>query len=94
VIRRRSHHSAMASCREVAKVLQAYLDGQTDDTTTQRVARHLEACRRCGLEAKTYREIKAALTRRVPIVDELALERLRAFATNLTEAPPAADSER
>jgi anti-sigma factor RsiW len=84
----------MASCREVAKVLQAYLDGQTDDTTTQRVARHLEACRRCGLEAKTYREIKAALTRRVPIVDELALERLRAFATNLTEAPPAADSER
>jgi anti-sigma factor RsiW len=83
----------MASCREVAKVLQAYLDGQTDDTTTMRVARHLEACRRCGLEARTYREIKAALARRVPIIDELALERLRTFATNLTETPPAADSE-
>jgi anti-sigma factor RsiW len=90
---RRSHDSAMARCREVTKVLQTYLDGQTDDITTQRVAHHLEACRRCGLEARTYREIKAALARRVPVVDELALERLRAFANNLTEAPPAADTE-
>jgi anti-sigma factor RsiW len=83
----------MARCREVVKVLQAYLDGQTDDTTTQRVARHLEACRRCGLEARTYREIKAALARRVPVVDELALERLRTFATTLAETPPAAEGE-
>jgi anti-sigma factor RsiW len=93
VIRRRRNPDAKASCLEVAKVLQAYLDGQTDDVTTRRVARHLEACRRCGLEARTYREIKAALTRRVPAVDELALERLRNFATELTEAPPAADAE-
>src|SRR5262249_18789422 len=93
VIRRHTHRSAMAGCREVAKVLQAYLDGQTDDVTAQRVARHLEACRRCGLEARTYREIKAALARRVPLADELALERLRAFATSLADAPPTADQE-
>jgi len=94
VIRHRhSHGSAMASCREIAKVLQTYLDGQTDDNTAQRVARHLEACRRCGLEARTYREIKAALARRVPIVDELAPERLRTFVTSRTETPPAADGE-
>jgi anti-sigma factor RsiW len=93
VTRRHPHRSATANCLEVAKVLQAYLDGHTDDITTRRVARHLEACRRCGLEARAYREIKAALARRVPVVDELALERLRAFATNLSDIPPAADGE-
>jgi anti-sigma factor (TIGR02949 family) len=76
----------MSSCLQVMRVLQSYLDGQTDEVTTRRVANHLEACRRCGLEAATYREIKAALARRAAPAptDQHVLERLRAFGTALT----------
>ena len=73
----------MASCMQVMRVLQPYLDGHTDGVTTRRVAVHLEACRRCGLEAATYREIKASLARRAAPPDPAALERLRAFGTSL-----------
>jgi anti-sigma factor RsiW len=75
-------------CRQVAKVLQAYLDGEADPTTAQAVHAHLEVCRRCGLEARTYRAIKAAIppasapTSRVE-VDPTALARLRLFAEHL-----------
>lgn len=84
-------------CAEVTRVLQHYLDGNTDDLTTRRVRRHLEACRRCGLEAETYRAIKESLARRAPIIDADSLDRLRRFATALTVSPPeqaaAGDSE-
>jgi anti-sigma factor RsiW len=73
----------MASCMQVMRVLQSYLDGHTDEVTTRRVANHLEACRRCGLEAATYREIRASLARKAGPVDESAVERLRAFGTAL-----------
>jgi anti-sigma factor RsiW len=73
----------MASCMQVMRVLQSYLDGHTDDTTARRVASHLDACRRCGLEASTYREIKAALARKATPLDESSLERLRAFGSAL-----------
>ena len=75
----------MASCMEVMRVLQSYLDGHTDEVTTRRVANHLDACRRCGLEAATYREIKAALERRSAQLDPGALERLRTFGAHLAE---------
>jgi anti-sigma factor RsiW len=84
----RRRRSDTAGCFEVARTLQAYLDGATDAAAAQRIARHLEECRRCGLEARTYLEIKAAMARRIPVVDELALERLRAFAGRIVEAPP------
>ena len=87
---RHSTRSTTASCFEVARALQSFLDGDTDDITTAQIARHLEDCRRCGLEARTYREIKAALARRIPMVDELAFERLRAFAIRIVESPPSA----
>ncbi len=74
----------MASCMRVMRVLQPYLDGHTDEVTARRVANHLVACRRCGLEAATYRQIKAALARRGAPPDPAALDRLRAFGTALT----------
>jgi anti-sigma factor RsiW len=90
----------MASCMQVMRVLQSYLDGHTDEVTARRVANHLDACRRCGLEAATYREIKASLARRAAPPDEAAVDRLRAFGAALTsddanlhdpgEAPPSA----
>ena len=75
--------ATMLECRRVGKVLQRYLDGTIDEHTARRVAAHLDACHRCGFEATTYRQLKDSLTRRNTPVDELALTRLRAFATEL-----------
>jgi len=81
----------MASCMQVMRALQSYLDGQTDEVTARRVANHLEACRRCGLEAATYREIKASLARTASPPELDAVERLRAFGASLAE--PGGDSQ-
>lgn len=81
-----------ASCREVGRVLQLYLDGQADELTARRVARHLDACRRCGLEAEVYTRIKEALARMEPDVSSLPLTRLREFARRLTEEGPGASA--
>src|SRR4051794_27165599 len=72
------------SCMQAGRALQAYLDGETDDGTARRVAVHLEDCRRCGPEAKTYREIKNALVRRAE-PDAEAVERLSGFARGLLQ---------
>lgn len=70
-------------CRRVRRVLQAYLDGQVDAATAAEVERHLAACRRCGGEAAVYAEIRRALARRGARVDEVAVRRLRTFASQL-----------
>lgn len=84
----RSNSDAMASCREVGRVLQAYLDGQVDELTARRVSAHLEACRRCGLEAHVYDELKRALARGAAGVDPSIVERVQAFGRALVESPP------
>jgi anti-sigma factor RsiW len=73
----------MARCLRVSRALQRYLDGQTTGTTTTRIAEHLEQCRRCGLQAETYRAIKQALRNGPDTVDPDALERLRDFTATL-----------
>lgn len=73
----------VASCRHVVRVLQAYLDGQVDDVTARRVARHLEICQRCGLESVTYTEIKRALSRKAEPLPVESVNRLREFAARL-----------
>ncbi|MFP8904975.1 anti-sigma factor family protein [Streptomyces atacamensis] len=77
-LRRRDPAGRRMNCLQVARVLQAYLDGETDEITARRVAAHLEDCRRCGLEASVYREIKSALARREQ-PDAGAVGRLRGF---------------
>jgi anti-sigma factor RsiW len=80
-----------SGCLRVARVLQSYLDGEVDDATSTMVAQHLEDCRRCGLEASTYRAIKTAITDPDPggaPVDAAAVERLRRFADGLSEPRP------
>jgi anti-sigma factor RsiW len=74
------------TCREVGKLLQRYLDDETDEHTTTRVAEHLEDCRRCGLEATIYREIKASLARQAPTLPETTLASLRRFGEHLAAA--------
>lgn len=87
----RTSRDDMATCREVGRVLQAYLDSEVDDVMAHRVARHLEACRRCGLEAHVYQAVKDALARRRSrTVDVDAVERLRTFAADLAGEDPGA----
>ena len=79
-----------SECHQVAKVLQAYLDGETPAPTSTMVAAHLEVCRRCGLEASTYLAIKTAIAASpsasaldASAVDAGAVDRLRSFADTL-----------
>lgn len=79
----------MAGCLEAARLLQAYLDGQVDERATERVAAHLHVCRRCGLEADTYRALKNSIGRHRRPLPEDRLRRLTAFAAELSgSAPP------
>ncbi len=77
------------NCKQVGRRLQSYLDGDLDDLTARRIIRHLEDCRRCGLEAAAYSEIKASLARRAHDVPNDAVTRLRAFGQRLAlDGPP------
>lgn len=84
----------LASCLQVGRDLQAYLDGHVDDLTAGRLSRHLELCLRCGMKADTYRQIKASLARRGELVDPDAVARLQAFGHELLdgEAAPGTDA--
>jgi anti-sigma factor RsiW len=84
-----------ASCMQVARTLQRYLDGDLDEPTRARVAGHLDVCRRCGLDAKAYRDIKTALAERGEDLPEEPMERLRAFAAELSSgnSPPRPDEQ-
>ena len=74
------------SCAEVGKLLQHYLDDELDAARADKIAGHLEDCRRCGLEAETYERIKLSLATRDPAPEhDPVLHRLRAFADELVE---------
>jgi len=80
-------------CARVGKVLQQYLDTELDAATASEVLSHLEECRDCGLEAATYRRIKASVARSgVPDPDEVA--NLRAFAEELAAGGPSESADR
>lgn len=69
-------------CAEVGKVVQSYLDSELDDETARMVSAHLDECRRCGLEASVYRDLKAALAHRTDPPEE-SVDRLRRFGHQL-----------
>ncbi len=76
--------SRHVDCQSVGAWLQSYLDGELDGVRQRHVSRHLADCRRCGMEASTYRQLRASLRRRVPTLEEAAsLNRLRDFAERL-----------
>ena len=61
----------------------------TSTTTTRaKVAGHLAVCRRCGLDEQAYREIKDALARRGGALPDAPIDRLRAFAGELSGGDP------
>ncbi len=76
-----------SECRRVARVLQAWLDGEADRVAAARVVEHLETCRACGLDAATYLAIRSTLAASGPTpVDGDAVGRLRRFADSLEAA--------
>lgn len=72
-------------CMRVRPLLQSFLDGQLDDARRERVAAHLEACRRCGLAASTYRSLKERLRGFGQSPDPDAVARLEAFIDQLAD---------
>lgn len=74
---------AVTSCLRTRRLLQRFLDGETDPDLAARIARHLEACRACGLDAQTYTDIKASLHALATPPSEHALDRLAEFAASL-----------
>lgn len=81
------------TCVQVARTLQRYLDGDLDEPTRAQVADHLAVCRRCGLDEQAYRDIKTALAHRGEAIPTEPIERLRAFAADLSAAnPPPTDT--
>jgi anti-sigma factor RsiW len=76
-------HRRRLVCPEVARLLQRYLDGELVEWRAREVRAHLRACRRCGLQAELYRNVKASLRRRQEPLPAESVERLRAFADRL-----------
>lgn len=76
------------TCPEVARLLQRYLDDEIDDLKAQRISRHLEDCRRCGMKAETYSAIKQSLHQHRPSIPAGTIERLRAFGERLAAEEP------
>lgn len=87
LITRQPAGAGAVDCVAVGRLLQRYLDGATDAETAALVGAHLDDCLRCGLEADTYRQIKAALAahRQPPPSD--AVQRLREFGLQLAQTP-------
>jgi len=72
---------AVASCLATRRELQRFLDGETDPAPTARVARHLDACRACGLQARP-----TATSR--PVCAAAGLPHLQAPSTGWPPSPP------
>lgn len=74
-----------AECWRTARLLQRHLDGELGLLRTAEVGAHLRRCRRCGMEAETYRALRATLlvSRADEAAEEEAVERLGRFAAQL-----------
>lgn len=70
-------------CMRVKPLLQSYLDGELTPEQARLVSRHLDACRRCGLAARTLRDMKASLSRLGNEPNPQAAERLGRFVDGL-----------
>jgi predicted anti-sigma-YlaC factor YlaD len=79
---RRRRMAMQMSCAEVGEVLQQYLDGELDAATTPLVDAHLEMCRRCGLEASIYSDVKDALADQGELPED-SVRRLREFGERI-----------
>jgi anti-sigma factor RsiW len=68
---------------EVRRVINGFVDGQVEEGFAAKIAEHLEDCRRCGLDAEVYANIKQSLQSKPPTIDDEAMDRLREFGSKL-----------
>ncbi|MEX0659562.1 MAG: zf-HC2 domain-containing protein [Egibacteraceae bacterium] len=73
----------MVECRRIKPLLQPFLDGELGDSEAVLVSTHVDACRRCGLAAETFRGIKAGLARLAEEPDRETVQRLERFVDEL-----------
>jgi len=76
---------AVTSCLHTRRKLQRFLDGEAGSADAARIARHLDACRACALQAATYRAITASLRAHGAPLPAPALERLVEFTARMPE---------
>ena len=62
--------AGFADCMELRQHFQTHVDGELDEQTARQIEARLEACKGCGLEYATYRELKESLTRLRPPPNE------------------------
>ena len=70
-------------CMRVRPLLQPFLDGELHDVQRARMQAHLQACRRCGLAASSYRSLMERLHEFDQPVDHETVARLERFADDL-----------
>ena len=87
---RRRRLAMRMSCAEVGAVLQQYLDSELNDSTSPLVEAHLEVCRRCGLEASIYADVKGALAEPGDLPED-SVRRLREFGERIAHGEIGAD---
>lgn len=73
------------SCREVERVLQAFLDGEIVSERAELVAAHLDSCPRCDVEADVLDRVIAAIRTLRPDLDLAAYSRLADEVGRLTD---------
>lgn len=76
----------LIECMRVGSLLQSYLDGELDDEQgAALVARHLQACERCGMAADRITALKdqVAQLRQEPTPEQV--ERIEQVIDQLTE---------
>lgn len=73
------------NCREVARRLQSYLDGELDGDRMEQIKAHLDACVDCGLEYDVFTAIKTDLNTLAVPAESDALARLREFSSRISE---------
>lgn len=73
------------NCREVARRLQSYLDGELDGDRMDQIRAHLDSCVDCGLEYEVFAAIKTDIHALSTPVESDALARLREFSARISE---------
>ena len=74
------------TCRDMQRLLHAYLDDELDLERSLEVESHLETCDPCGAEARSIRELRAAIAAHAPY--HSAPRELRRRIVGLVPAPP------
>lgn len=64
--------------------MQAYLDGEVDEKTARKVAKHLNSCIDCDEESAVYKNIKNALANKPEHVSPEILTSLTEFTKNIS----------